>query len=128
MKHIVIIALLLAAATAVTTGQTEKAPPQKGQDKQLEQQPFPVGGVEAIGKAVKYPEAARKDSVQGVVYVEATVDQEGNVIKAVALKGVRADVDKAAVDAVKSIKFKPGMHEGKPVEAIVTVPIAFRLK
>lgn len=127
MKHAIIVALLLIVATGVAGAQTQKVPP-PAQDKQLDQQPFPVGGVEAIGKAVKYPESARKDSVQGIVYVEATVDQAGNVIKAVALKGVRADLDKAAVDAIKSIKFKPGMHEGKPVEAVVTVPIAFKLK
>ena len=76
---------------------------------------------------LKYPKTARRDSVEGTVFVEATVAKDGTVTKAVLQKGVREDVDKAAVDAIRAVKFNPGMHKGQPVEAIVTIPIAFRL-
>ena len=128
MNRMPIVVALLLAGASLALSQTEKTHPKPSQEKQVEQLPFPVGGVEAIQKILKYPESARKDSVQGVVYVEATVDREGKVISAVATKGVREDLDKAAVQAIKSITFKPGMHKGKPVEAIVTIPISFKLK
>ena len=130
MKRLVIIALLVLGAASTVLAASARVAQQVSQDKekQIDQLPFPVGGIEAIAKVVKYPATARKDSVQGVVHVEATVDEEGNVVKAVALKSVRQDLDKAAIDAVKSVKFKPGMHKGKTVVAIVTIPISFKLK
>ena len=122
MKRTVFTVTLIAASLTIALGQIQN----KKQD--VDKLPFPVGGVEAIAKQLKYPDTARKDSVQGVVYVEATVDIEGNVTKAIAQKGVRDDLNAAAVEAIKKVKFIPGTHEGKPVEAIVTIPVAFRLK
>lgn len=130
MKKPIIVVILFLAAAITVWAQTPEAGTKPSQDtkQEIDQLPMPVGGVEAIAKALKYPKTARADSVQGTVYVEATVDVEGKVVKAVAQKGVREDLDKAALEAVKKVKFKPGMHKGKPVEAIVTIPIAFRLK
>jgi TonB family protein len=133
MKHlcfVLAIALGLSGVRAgVVEGQGPEAVPQDPAKKsKIDQLPFPVGGVEALAKLIKYPQSARKDSIQGIVHVEATVDQEGRVVKAVAVKSVREDLDKAAIAAVTSVMFTPGMHEGKPVEAIVTIPIKFKLK
>lgn len=128
-RSIITVALSLAAAVALWAQAPDGgAKPTQDAKQQIDQLPMPVGGVEAIAKALKYPESARADSLQGTVYVQATVDVEGKVVKAIAQKGVREDLDKAAVEAIKKVKFKPGMHKGKAVEAIVTIPIAFRLK
>lgn len=36
--------------------------------------------------------------------------------------------DEAAVNAIKSVKWKPAMQRDKPVEVWVAVPVEFRLK
>ncbi len=117
---VAVAALVFLSSPSTATAQDKK--------QEIDQLPTPVGGIQAIAKVLKYPEAARRDSVQGTVFVEATVAKDGTVKKAVAQKGVREDLDKAAIEAIRSVKFTPGMHKGEPVEAIVTIPIAFRLK
>lgn len=134
MKHTLTIAIAIIAATTLGFAQTTPAGDEKSssekrpQDKQIDEQPALVGGPAAIAKALTYPETARKDSLQGIVYVEATVDKDGNVVKATVVKGVREDLDKASIEAVRSVKFTPGKYKGKPTEAIVTIPISFKLK
>jgi len=134
MKQLFITALALAAAVSLgfaqepPAGDANSLPGTLSQDKQIDEQPTLVGGPAALAKALRYPETARKDSLQGIVYVEATVDKDGNVVKATILKGVREDLDKASIEAVSSVKFTPGKHKGKAVEAIVTIPISFKLK
>lgn len=123
-----ILAVSLGFAQAAPGGDAKSATQHPSQDKQIDEQPALVGGPAALAKVLVYPQAARRDSVQGVVYVEATVDKEGNVVKAVVLKGVREDLNNASIEAVRSVKFTPGKHKGKPVEAIVTIPISFKLK
>jgi len=134
MKHTLIItiafiaAMSLGFAQATPGGDGKSSSAKPAQDKQIDEQPTLVGGAAALAKALTYPETARKDSLQGIVYVEATVDKDGNVVKTTVLKGVREDLDKASIEAVKRVKFTPGKHKGKPVEAIVTIPISFKLK
>ncbi len=44
------------------------------------------------------------------------------------LRGIGAGCDEAALDAVKKVKFIPGMQNGKAVNVEVTVPILFKLQ
>lgn len=94
----------------------------------VEQQPEPIGGIQAIQKRIVYPEIAKRANVQGRVYVKAYVDEHGNVVKAEVIKGIGAGCDEAAVKAVMATKFKPGMQRGKPVKVQVMVPILFKLR
>ena len=94
----------------------------------VEQQPEPIGGIEAIQQKIVYPEIARRAGVQGRVFVKAYVDENGNVVKAEVLKGIGAGCDEAAVDAVMQTKFKPGMQRGKAVKVQVSIPIVFKLQ
>jgi len=94
----------------------------------VEEQPSPIGGIEAIQKRIIYPEIAKRAGVQGRVYVKAFVDEKGNVVKCDVLKGIGAGCDEAAVAAVMKTKFKPGRQRGKPVKVQVSIPIIFRLQ
>lgn len=93
----------------------------------VEEMPFPIGGIEAIQKLVKYPEIARRAGIEGKVYVLAYVNEEGTVVKTEILKGIGGGCDEAAEYAVKHTKFSPGMQRGKPVKVKVMVPIRFQL-
>lgn len=66
-------------------------------------------------KRPKYPRSARDDGIQGSVTIEYTIDIEGNVtgVKVTSSAG-NGDLDEAAVDTVKSRKYKPAVQAGIP--------------
>jgi TonB family protein len=74
-----------------------------------------------------YPEAARKAGIQGVVLLEATTDEKGNVVKVRVLKSI-PELDQAAIDALKQWKYEPLIIEGKPKGVVFTVTVRFALR
>jgi TonB family protein len=74
-----------------------------------------------------YPEAARKAGIQGIVLLEATTDEQGNVAAVRVLKSI-PELDQAAIDALKQWKYEPVIIEGKPKGVAFTVTINFRLQ
>jgi TonB family protein len=90
--------------------------------------PFPVGGLIEIQKKIVYPEAAKKDRIQGKVFINAFVNSNGDVVKAEVIRGIGGGCDEAALNAVEQTKFSPGFRNGQPVNMQITVPIMFKLK
>jgi len=74
-----------------------------------------------------YPEAARKAGIQGIVLLEATTDEQGNVVKVRVQKSI-PELDQAAIDALKQWKYEPLILEGKPKGVVFTVTVKFALK
>ena len=93
----------------------------------VDQMPEPIGGIAAIQKKIKYPEIAKRAGIEGRVYIEAFIDEKGNVTKTTVLKGIGAGCDEAAMNAIKKVKFTPGRQRGKPVKVQVSVPVIFKL-
>ena len=71
-----------------------------------------------------YPEAARTANVTGVVVVEITIGIDGSVADARVLRSISL-LDQAALETVRQWRYQPVVVNGKPVPAIVTVPVAF---
>ncbi|MDZ7271586.1 MAG: energy transducer TonB [candidate division KSB1 bacterium] len=91
--------------------------------------PEPIGGFEAIQRALKYPEIARKAGVEGRVYVIAVISDKGEVIKAWAQNSLGNNgCDEAAIAAVKAVKWKPAKQRDKPVTVQIGIPVIFKLK
>jgi len=91
--------------------------------------PEPMGGYGAIQKAVVYPEIAREAGIEGTVIVQATIGKDGRVKETIILKGIpKTGLDEAAMDAIKTIKWKPAYQRDKPVTVRISVPVVFRLK
>ncbi len=91
--------------------------------------PEPLGGFAAVQKAVVYPELARKAGIEGTVIIQVVINQDGSPGEAVILKGVTdSGLNESALNAVKSVKWKPAMAEGKPVTVRISLPVVFRLK
>lgn len=91
--------------------------------------PEPIGGYAAIQKAVVYPEIAREAGIEGTVIVQATIGKDGRVKETIILKGIpKTGLDEAAMDAIKTIKWKPAYQRDKPVTVRISVPVVFRLK
>ena len=74
-----------------------------------------------------YPQIAQQVRLQGIVIIEATIGQDGNVINARILRSVHL-LDQAALDAVRQWQFTPTLLNGVPVPVIMTVTVNFTLK
>ena len=108
-------------------------PPEEEEDEPeifviVEQMPEPIGGIAAIQADVKYPEIARKAGVEGRVFLQFVVNEQGNVEDVVVSRGIGAGCDEEAVRAVSEAKFTPGEQRGKPVKVRMSLPITFKLK
>ena len=92
-------------------------------------EPLAVGSL--IAYATKqtqpvYPAAAKSMRTTGVVKVELTVDEDGNVVEVQHTSGPSL-LQTAAVDAVKRWKFRPFTRDGQPVKATGFVNFNFSL-
>ncbi len=87
--------------------------------------PIPIGGFEAIQRNLIYPEDALKAKVQGTVILLVQISEKGEIGKVRVKKTLGGNCDQAAIDAVKSIKWKPAKVKGKPVAVWVSVPVRF---
>ncbi len=76
-----------------------------------------------------YPEEAKKALVQGVVILEVTLDEEGNVDRVEVLRSESSLLNQASIDAVKQWKYERYLNsEGNPVSVTFPVTITFRLR
>jgi len=92
---------------------------------------FPGGDLamrKFINKAIRYPDSAVENEIQGRVFVKFVVDKEGKVSDAKIARGVDPSLDKEAIRVIMSLpKWKPGMQGGKVVSVSFVVPISFQL-
>ena len=92
-----------------------------------EKMPELIGGMDGLQKKIRYPLQAKTLGVQGVVYVQAIINEEGKVDSAKLVKKLGAGCDEEAIRVLKKSKFKPGYDKGQPVKVRFTLPIFFRL-
>jgi protein TonB len=94
--------------------------------------PIAVAGTIEQAKLVKrvppvYPTLAAKARIEGIVILQITVSEKGNVEKVKVLRGSPL-LDDAAVAAVQQWKYAPTILDGQPVPVIATVTVNFQLK
>lgn len=94
----------------------------------VDEMPVPIGGLYAIQSKIKYPEEAKRNGIEGRVFIQAFIDETGNVADAKVIKVVGHGLDEAALEAVKQTKFTPGKQKGEPVKVQVSIPIQFKLQ
>ena len=92
---------------------------------------FP-GGMAALQILVRdslnYPEQAKKEKVQGTVYVTFTIDATGEVSQPAVTDGVSAQLDAEALRFVTSLPtWVPAAKNGIPVDSNYIMPITFDL-
>ncbi|NBC87328.1 MAG: TonB family protein [Bacteroidetes bacterium] len=110
-------------------------PPDEGEEEEeqevfvvVEDSPQLIGGLAALQGEVQYPEFAKKAGIEGRVFVQFVVDEDGNVQNPKVTRGVHKLLNEEAIRAVKQMKFKPGKQRGKPVKVQMSLPVTFRLK
>jgi protein TonB len=76
-----------------------------------------------------YPEIAQEAGIEGVVVVQAFIDERGHVKETLILKGVpNTGLDEAAMEAIRRTKFHPAEQRERPVGVWISIPVNFRLK
>ena len=76
----------------------------------------------------RYPRAASRRGLEGVVTVSFTITKQGLVRDAVVVNATTKNIfNKAALKAIAKWKFKPKVVDGQPVERQATQEIEFKL-
>jgi protein TonB len=99
----------------------------------VENQPEPVGGISAfyeyVGKNLKYPNLARRNNIEGRVFIQFVVEKDGSLTDVKVLKGIGGGCDEEAVRIISNApKWKPGKQRGRPVRVQMILPILFKLE
>ena len=77
----------------------------------------------------KYPKIAQEAGIEGVVVVQAFIDEKGRVKETLILKGVpNTGLDEAAMEAIRKTRFRPAKQRERAVGVWISIPVNFRLK
>lgn len=126
MKTKIIIAVLLCFTVVFAQQKKKEVEKSKQHEKliELKEYPKPLTQISPV-----YPQLAKLSGIQGKVYVETLIDEEGNVVSTKVFKSDHEVFNAAAVEAIKAAKFSPGISkEGKKVKSNVVIPITFKLE
>ena len=91
------------------------------------------GGIDAFYKFLKsemsYPDSALANGVEGRVFVQLIVEENGELTNLQVVKGIGAGCDEEAMRAIaKSSPWNPGIKDGKPVRQILIQNVLFGLR
>jgi TonB family protein len=98
--------------------------------------PYYTGGQNELNKFLrdnlKYPQAAQDNNIEGTVFVDFVIDENGKVREVVASDFIGDNVDSSlkeeAVRVVSAMPgWKAGMQHGKHVDSSFSIPITFEL-
>ena len=74
----------------------------------------------------EYPTLAKQARIQGVVQIEAIIDERGNVVQMKAVSGSGLLIP-AAMRAVAQWRYEPTYLNGNPYPVSLTVEVAFHM-
>ncbi len=74
-----------------------------------------------------YPENMRASGITGTVEVVVLLDKTGKVRQITILKSAGESFDQAAINAINASTFVPARVDGKPVSALLKMPVKFKL-
>lgn len=126
--HLFVPILLLFAVNAGIARQEQR----QSQQTTTEEPVYEAGGDIKAPKLIHYVEPSfspksKEAYVEGVVKISTVVTTAGNTTKIEVLKGLNAEEDRTAAEAVQQWRFEPGTRNGQPVNVRVRVEINFHL-
>ncbi|MBD3385454.1 TonB family protein [candidate division KSB1 bacterium] len=91
--------------------------------------PLPAGGLAALRKHLVYPESAREEGIEGRAVLAIQINHEGAITRITIEESSGNDsCDRAAIDAVRSVKWHPAKKDNHPVNVTIRLPFVFNLK
>lgn len=99
----------------------------------VEAPPMYEGGMEALMKFVKkklrYPASARRQGIEGTVYVSFVVRGDGSITQVTVLRGIHVECDEEAARVISLLpSWKGGKQNGNPVSVRMVLPLKFSLQ
>ncbi len=88
----------------------------------------PVLPARKILSRIEYPAAAKKQGIEGVVFLELCIDEKGSIRDIKVLKDPGNGFAEAAVKALSGITVIPALVNGEPCAVRYRYPIRFSLK
>ena len=86
----------------------------------------PVGGYQV---KPRYPESARSEGIQGTTELKVLIGADGSVGQVLIAKSAgHFDLDRAAVEALKTWRFEPARRGREAVATWVIIPVQFKLE
>jgi TonB family protein len=76
----------------------------------------------------EFTEEARRQGISGDVVLEIVVRADGTVGDVKVLEGLGGGLNRNAIEAVKQWRFSPARRQGVPVDVMVEVAVAFKLR
>ena len=92
-----------------------------------EEQPDIVGGLSSLYLRIRYPLAAQRAGIQGLVVLRFVVEVDGRASQIEVARSLHPLCDAAAVEAVRNTTFRPARQNGQPVRVRMSLPIRFLL-
>jgi TonB family protein len=86
-----------------------------------------VAPVRISGEEPKYSEEARRARVQGVVLLEIIIEADGRVSGGRVLKPLPFGLTEAAIESVRTWRYKPGREGGRAVRTVKNESVVFKL-
>ena len=148
LSYLVLIPLLAVSVYACNPSKKSKAPAESAENAEtvapatesipfdvVEQKPGFNGGdanefAKWVNSQLQYPDAAKEAGEQGRVLLQFTVNPDGSMSEAKVLRSASPELDAEALRVVNgcTVKWTPGMQDGKPVPVSYSFPIVFQLK
>lgn len=122
-----VVACSDSVSPSATPSDASSSPQEAVRAKKAQTPPFLKGGMTALQQEIQYPDVAREAGIQGQVFVQFVVDASGQPQQVHVKEGVHEALDSAAVKAVRSVAFEPGVKDGNTVPVEMSLPITFRL-
>ena len=131
LKTMLAVPLMLLIVFVVSCNTEIKEDPPKILSVVDEMPTFPGGDqarIDFLGENIRYPELAKREGVQGHVFVTFVVEEDGNLSNVKILRGIGGGCDEETVRVIESMpKWKPGKQQGKAVRVQFNMPILFKL-
>lgn len=81
-----------------------------------------------LGKNIRYPKEAQDNKIEGRVAIEFIIEKDGSIDEVKTLRSPSEILSAEAERVVKAMpKWKPAMHNGKPVRMRYVLPVVFKL-
>ncbi len=93
----------------------------------VEKMPELIGGLGSLAAQIQYPEMAHRAGIEGRVFIQFIVNEEGEVEEPKVIRGIGGGADEEAIRVVSQAKFTPGIQRGQPVRVQYALPIQFKL-
>jgi len=87
-----------------------------------------IGGKGSLYLHINYPYEARMQGVEGRLMLQFTVTKKGRVRNVEVEESLHPLCDSAAVEGIRSVRFRPAQQQGETVPVRMSLPVRFEIQ